>query len=93
MMWSLCTAHFHLKELSSPMYSRRELAKDYFKGEKQKIRRICPVCLNMISNGETDEDVEHYFPKSGILVCACIRITCILLFCLQKPVKGKKKVL
>ena len=35
-----CTAHFHLKELSSPMYSRRELAKDYFKGKNKKIRRI-----------------------------------------------------
>ena len=65
-----CTAHFHLKELSSPMYSRRELAKDYFKGKNKKIRRICPVCLNMISNGETDEEVEHYFPTAHTAVPA-----------------------
>ncbi len=45
-------------------YSRKELAKDYFKGKNEKIRRICPVCLQPVTNGETDEDVEHYFPKS-----------------------------
>ena len=60
----LCTTHFRLEGMSRPFYSRKELAKDYFKGKNEKIRRICPVCLQPVTNGETDEDVEHYFPKS-----------------------------
>lgn len=60
----LCTTHFRLEGMSRSFYSRKELAKDYFKGKNEKIRRICPVCLQPVTNGETDEDVEHYFPKS-----------------------------
>lgn len=94
-----CTAHFHLKELSSPMYSRRELAKDYFKGKNKKIRRICPVCLNIISNGETDEEVEHYFPKSRY-PCLCLHPYNLYFCCSacrsrlkgrKSPLKGKQR--
>ena len=95
----LCTTHFHLNELSDPMYSRKELAKDYFKGKNKKIRRICPVCLNTISNGETDEDVEHYFPKSKY-PCLCLHPYNLYFCCsacnsrfkgTKSPLKGKQR--
>ncbi len=95
----LCTTHFHLNELSSPMYSRKELAKNYFKGENRKIRRICPVCLNTVSNGETDEDVEHYFPKSKY-PCLCLHPYNLYFCCsacnsrfkgTKSPLKGKQR--
>ena len=95
----LCTTHFHLNELSSPMYSRKELAKDYFKGKNKKIRHICPICLNSVSNGETDEDVEHYFPKSRY-PCLCLHPYNLYFCCsvcnsrfkgTKSPLKGKHK--
>ncbi len=95
----LCTTHFHLNDLSSPMYSIKELVKDYFKGKNKKIRRICPVCLNTISNGETDEDVEHYFPRSKY-PCLCLHPYNLYFCCsacnsrfkgVKSPLKGKQR--
>ncbi len=95
----LCTTHFHLNELSSPMYSRKELVKDYFKGKNRKIRRICPVCLNMIPDGKTGEDIAHYFPKSKY-PCLCLHPYNLYFCCsacssrfkgTRSPLKGKQR--
>lgn len=62
----LCTSHFRLKGLTSPRYGRKELARSYFKGTNEALKYICPVCLQSVTAGEREHDIEHYFGKTFI---------------------------
>ena len=92
-------AHFRLKGLSKRGYNRDDLAADYFKGENGKIRRICPVCLNTVSNGQKEETIEHYFPKEKY-PCLCLHPYNLYFCCAacnstykgrETPLKGKSR--
>ncbi|MBD5456820.1 MAG: hypothetical protein HDR23_10240 [Lachnospiraceae bacterium] len=63
---ALSSSWFEIDGLSMPRFGRDEFAEEYFKGENENIRFICPVCLQTVTDGMLEEHIEHYFPKAYI---------------------------
>lgn len=62
----LCTAHFRLHGITGP-YGRGQFAQQFFERAKNRtIRRVCPVCLQTMTDGMEEGEVEHYFAKSAV---------------------------
>lgn len=58
-----CSDHFQLEGLSCKDFGRKEFARRFFLGKNEVLKRVCPVCLQAVTDGEKEDDVEHYFGK------------------------------
>lgn len=87
----LCSAQFRLNGLSGKRFDRREFVKQYFDKGNPGLKRICPVCLQPVTNAGRETDVEHYYGKAFV---PCLALhPCNLYFacksCNQEYKKGK----
>lgn len=62
----LCSAHFRLKGLADGHFERKEFAEKFFKGKNRRLMKVCPVCIQPVTNMQREGNVEHYFGKKWI---------------------------
>lgn len=62
----LSKSFFDISGLSTPHFGRKEFVKKYFGGANRNIRHICPVCMQTVTDGLREEQIEHYFSKTFV---------------------------
>lgn len=57
---------FSFMGLSEQNYGREEFVKHFFRGVNKTLIRICPVCMQTVTDLSREGHVEHYFGKKRI---------------------------